>query len=40
VFERRIFLVTAPTVGTAARRALEGALRTAPDGESALGGAM
>ena len=31
VFERRIFLVTAPTVGTAARRALEGALR-APAG--------
>ncbi|VXB33434.1 conserved hypothetical protein [Microbacterium sp. 8M] len=30
VFERRIFLVTAPTVGAPARAALEGALRTVP----------
>jgi len=30
VFERRIFLVTAPTVGAAARAALEEALRAAP----------
>ncbi|MCE4025251.1 LysR family transcriptional regulator [Microbacterium sp. Au-Mic1] len=32
VFERRIFLVTAPTVGAAARTALERALRTTTDG--------